>query len=206
MSLFFLLEETHQATLMRRAGSDTSTNTRSSKSSVIKENRRYHHFGHTLRRSIRIPFLIAGHLPALAILVLISIFNGLVNMILSSLGSVFQSNYAFSPTTTGISYLGLGLGGTVGLAITPRISDYCGKRRSHPNGSKRPQHALPMMMIAGPLASIGLLWHGWSCEMHTHWIVPILGLWVFGLGYTSMQVSSTSEWLLHREYRDVNAH
>jgi hypothetical protein len=143
----------------------------------------------SLRPSITIPGKIACHPPALAILLLIGVFNGLVNMILSSLGSVFQFQYRFSPTTAGLPYIGLGLGGVLGLAATPRVSDFFAKYRPHPAGSQRPEHALPMMIIAGLLASVGLFWYGWSTETKMQCMVPILGLGVFGFGYTSMRVS-----------------
>lgn len=55
-------------------------------------------------------------------------------MTLSSLGSVFQSQYHFTPTTAGLSYLGLTFGGLLGLAATPRISDYFGRPRPHHDG------------------------------------------------------------------------
>ncbi|KAF2647977.1 MFS general substrate transporter [Lophiostoma macrostomum CBS 122681] len=186
VSLFLLLEETHQATLVRRGTDDASTR---SAYSMIRD-WTAEKVGRTLRRSIKIPVLIVRYPPALAVLVLITIFNGLVNTILSSLGSVFQFQYGFSPAVTGLSYLGLGLGGAVGLAVTPYISDFFTGQRLHPDGIRGPQHTLPMMLIAGPLASIGFLWYGWSCQARSHWIIPILGLSVFGFGYMSMRLST----------------
>lgn len=191
VSLWFLLGETHHATLIRRATSDNSALTATEKPTIfnaVKANWKTQNVPHTLRRSITIPMIISRHAPALVILLLIGAFNGLVNMILSTLGSVFQFQYNFPPTTAGLSYLGLGLGGMLGLAAMPRISDYFGKLRPHPDGSKRPQYALPMMIIAGPLASAGLFWYGWSFQAKVFWLVPILGLAVFGFGYTSMRV------------------
>ncbi|KAF2727239.1 MFS general substrate transporter [Polyplosphaeria fusca] len=193
--LVFLLEETHQATLIRRAasGSTTSSHSMDEKPALLKtisSNWKSQNVPRLLRRSITIPAKIVRHLPALAILLFVGIFNGLANMILSSLGSVFQFQYGFPPTTAGLAYLGLGIGGVCGLATTPRVSDYFSKRRPHPDGSKRPQHALPMIIIAGPMASIGLWWYGWSTQARVHWMVPIIGLAIFGFGYMSIRLST----------------
>jgi hypothetical protein len=144
----------------------------------------------TMRRAISIPAIIACQPSSFAILVLIAVFNGLINMILSSLGSVFQSQYDFPPTTTGLSYLGLGIGGVVGLVATPRISDFFGKYCIRADGSKGLQHVLPVMIIAGPVTSIGLLWYGWSTEYKVSWIVPIIGLCLFRFGFVSITVCS----------------
>ncbi|KAF2806018.1 uncharacterized protein BDZ99DRAFT_102399 [Mytilinidion resinicola] len=90
---------------------------------TVRSNWNAHHASRTLKRSVTILVVITRHLPALVILILIGIFNGLVNMILSTLGSVFQFQYHFPPATAGLSYLGLRIGGMVGLAVTPHLSD-----------------------------------------------------------------------------------
>ncbi|CAI6332900.1 unnamed protein product [Periconia digitata] len=198
--LFFLLEETHQATLTRRAVSRTTDssqgmNVKPSLFDTSSTNWKAMNVPSLLRRSIILPAKIARHSHALVILVFIGIFNGLVNMILSSLGSVFQFQYGFPPTTAGLAYLGLGIGGVCGLATTPHISDFFSKRRPHQDGSKRPQHALPMMIIGGPMSSIGLWWYGWSTQAKVHWMVPIIGLAIFSYGYISIRVSLLQETL-----------
>lgn len=149
-----------------------------------------HDVTRTLSLAVRLPLTIAQQPSNLAILLLSLVFMGIVNITLSSLGSVFQSQYHFSPTTAGCSYLGLGIGGIVGLATTPRFSNLFAKtlQTAKCGESKRPKHVLPMMIVASPFVSAGLLWYGWSTQRQTHWIVPILGLCVFGIGYTSIRV------------------
>jgi hypothetical protein len=132
--LCLLLEETHQATLMRRAESDNSTAHMVEKPSFFSSvavNWRRHNVARTIGQSITIPTTIALHPSSLAILVLSAVLNGLVDMILSSLGSVFQSQYHFPPTTAGLLYLGIDVSGIGGLAAIPGISDFFSKRRAH---------------------------------------------------------------------------
>ena len=116
------------------------------------------------------------------------VFNGIVNVILSSLGSVYQANYNFPPTTAGLAYLGIGLGGIAALGTANKISAYVGRRKGVTDSSKKPEHNFPLIMIAGPVACIGLVWYGWACEEKAFWLVPIIGLWFFGYAYMSIRV------------------
>jgi predicted MFS family arabinose efflux permease len=114
-----------------------------------------------------IPAIITSRSPCLAILLLSTFYNGLINVILSSLGSVSQSQFGFSPKTAGLVYLGLGVADVIAVAATPRPSDFLYKSRIQRNGSKGPEHTLLMIVIAGPFTFftfIGLVWYGWSTE------------------------------------------
>jgi len=144
----------------------------------------------TLSRALQYPARIAFcHLPCSLILVLICVFNGLVNMILSSLGSVYQTVYHFPATTAGLSYLGMGIGGLLALALAKRLTNLLARRVGGPDGEKKPENALPFLFLVSPVGSAGLLWYGWSLQSQAHWIVPILGLFLFGFTYMSVRVS-----------------
>jgi MFS family permease len=45
-----------------------------------------------------------------------------------------------------------------------------------------PEFRAPLMIIFAPLVPIGCLWYGWSAEGRAHWILPNLGVAVFGIG------------------------
>ena len=120
------------------------------------------------------------------------VFNGMVNMILSSLGSVYQSQYNFPPTTAGLAYLGIGVGGILALISARRICDWFARRQGGREHAKEPEHTIPLLLITGPLFSIGLIWYGWAVERRTFWFIPILGLSLFGYGYMSARVSCPS--------------
>jgi hypothetical protein len=45
-----------------------------------------------------------------------------------------------------------------------------------------------MMIVAAPLISAAIPWYGWSTWAGVHWIVPIVGLFVYGVGYTGVGV------------------
>lgn len=46
----------------------------------------------------------------------------------------------------------------------------------------RPELRLILMKWSAPIVPIGFFWYGWSAEAKAHWIVPILGTLVIGLG------------------------
>ncbi|CAJ2504497.1 Uu.00g118910.m01.CDS01 [Anthostomella pinea] len=139
-----------------------------------------------LVRTISLPARIAfSSPPCAAILLMIMIFNGLVNIILSSLGSVYQHRFAFPPTTAGLAYLGIGFGGIMALVTAKRFTVYLAARLSDVD-TRRPEHVLPFLWFTIPLGSAGLLWYGWALQNRSHWIVPILGLAPFGYGYMSL--------------------
>jgi len=46
----------------------------------------------------------------------------------------------------------------------------------------KPEDRLILLVYCSPILPIGFFWYGWSAEAHTHWIVPILGTTVIGIG------------------------
>lgn len=145
--------------------------------------------GRTIGRALSLPTRIAGHPTVFSMLLLIGIFNGLVNMILSSLGSVYQNRYHFPATTAGLSYLGIGVGGLSALAVTKMAKRYLASKASSRGIADGPESALLFMMAVPPITTIGLVWYGWTVQANAFWILPIIGLFFFGFGYMSTRVS-----------------
>lgn len=108
-------------------------------------------------------------------------------MILSSLGSVYQEVYRFPAKTAGLSYLGIGAGGLSALAVTKQL-----KRAlilfSKSLRSSSVEASLLLIASMLPIAALGLLWYGWAVQEQNFWIVPILGLYMFGFGWMTTRV------------------
>lgn len=68
-----------------------------------------------------------------------------------------------------------------GLALFSVLSDKMLKARSG-KGEMKPEYRLPLMVYISPIMPVGFFIYGWSANAHTHWIVPILGTLVIGLG------------------------
>jgi len=129
------------------------------------------------------------------IVLLLSLYMALIfgylYLFLTTFPTVFQEQYGFSTGVTGLSYLGVGIGSFVGLVIAGKSSDPLYVRLTAKNhGVGHPEFRLPPLMFTCPLIVIAFFWYGWSVETKTHWIVPIIGTSLFGMGMIPAFVSS----------------
>jgi len=108
---------------------------------------------------------------------------GYLYLFVTTFPRVFIEQYHFSTGSTGLTYLGLGVGCFFGLAIAGKGSDAVYKRLESKNGGEgKPEFRLPLLVVSAPLVTISFFWYGWSAEAKAHWIVPILGTVLFGMG------------------------
>lgn len=69
-----------------------------------------------------------------------------------------------------------------------RSYNYMARRYDEKHGggnggeANMPEFRLPFMQIGMTIVPAGLIIFGWSAENQTHWIVPLLGACIFGLG------------------------
>jgi MFS family permease len=103
-------------------------------------------------------------------------------LLFTTFPTVFQSHYGFSTGTVGLSYLGLGVGCLLGLLVYGILSDRVQTSRTAKYGVSKPEYRLVPMVYGAICIPVGLFWYGWSAEEHAHWIVPILGTCVVGIG------------------------
>lgn len=121
------------------------------------------------------------------IVLLVSLYTGiifgLVFLLFTTFPSVFEDVYGFSPGVAGLAYLGLGSGMVLGLVLFSVLSDkLLGQKNSDKSSAPRPEDRLILMKWLGPISPLGLFIYGWSAKYAVHWIVPIIGTFVVGLG------------------------
>jgi hypothetical protein len=96
-------------------------------------------------------------------------------------------SYHWTHGTTGLAYLGAGVGSLIGMFITARFmnSSFTAalKRQEQRTGSSvpTPELRLPFLQLGMVIIPIGLIVFAWSAA-RTHWIVPLLGACIFGTG------------------------
>ena len=79
------------------------------------------------------------------------------------------------------AYLGLGIGMFSGLALFSVLSDkLLGQKQG--GAVAAPEQRLILMKWFGPITPLGCFMYGWSAYYHTHWIVPIIGTAIIGIG------------------------
>ncbi|GME39463.1 Major facilitator superfamily protein [Neofusicoccum parvum] len=117
----------------------------------------------------------------------IAIIYALLYLLFSTFSFVFGENYGFGSGTVGLSYIGIGIGMFIGLVLVGQTSDRLICKLQASGKPIRPEDRLPVWLV-GPAAlciPVGLFIYGWTTEKHTHWIVPMLGTLIVGVGLLS---------------------
>ncbi|KAH7399158.1 benomyl/methotrexate resistance protein [Phaeosphaeria sp. MPI-PUGE-AT-0046c] len=133
--------------------------------------------------------------PIIAAFNAYSAFNfGLLYAFFAAFPYVFETEYGFNSLSTGLTFLGLGVGVII-AAVTillfskryykPRVREAVAKEEPKPSFATSripPEKRLPLAMIGGPCNVIGLFLFGWSTAYQVHWIVPTIAEGFFGFG------------------------
>ncbi|KAJ5956439.1 Major facilitator superfamily domain general substrate transporter [Penicillium viridicatum] len=119
------------------------------------------------------------------IVLLISLYTGLifgiVFLLFTTFPAVFHGVYGFDEGISGLAYLGLGIGIFSGLVLFSVLSDkLLGQKQG--GAVAAPEQRLILMKWFGPITPLGCFMYGWSAYYHTHWIVPIIGTAIIGIG------------------------
>ncbi|KAF1946663.1 MFS general substrate transporter [Clathrospora elynae] len=119
------------------------------------------------------------------IVLLISLYTGilfgLIFLLFTTFPSVFSGTYGFDAGMSGLVYLGLGIGMVSGLVLFSMLSDKLLGQKAGETASK-PENRLILMKWFGPITPLGLFLYGWTAQYQIHWIVPIMGTFIVGLG------------------------
>lgn len=145
------------------------------------------------------------------IVLLISLYTafafGLTFLLYTTFPRVFNQQYGFGTGVSGLAYLGMGIGFLLALIVFATTSDKIlesktrkeeatsqesknedadnarSKLASTPNTMKyKPEYRLVFMAYFTLVLPVGFFWYGWSADRHAHWIIPILGTGLIGIG------------------------
>ncbi|GLA61979.1 hypothetical protein AtubIFM55763_007195 [Aspergillus tubingensis] len=103
-------------------------------------------------------------------------------------------SYNWTHGTTGLAFLGAGLGAFAGVAFCMKYSNpsyrYFAARYERKTGkaTRMPEFRLPFMQVGMLIVPIGLLIFGWTAEYHVHWIVTLVGAAILGLGMVTAYI------------------
>ncbi|KAI9762421.1 MAG: hypothetical protein M4579_000397 [Chaenotheca gracillima] len=126
---------------------------------------------------------------------------GVLYLFFGAFNVVFSTNHGFQPWQIGISFMGLLVGMLCGIATDPfwhrnyqRLVARKEAEGGEPGGSE-PEFRLPPAVLGAVLIPVGLFWFGWTTYSSIHWIVPIIGSAIFGMG-TLLVFSGTFTFLV----------
>ena len=113
-----------------------------------------------------------------------AILLGILYLFFGAFPVIFTNNHGFNLWQVGLTFMGLLVASIMAAAssgIWSRARDGLVKRRG--DGAKdEPEDQLPPVIFGAPLITGGLFLFGFSTYPWVHWIVPVVGSGVFGLG------------------------
>lgn len=112
----------------------------------------------------------------------VAVIYGYLYLLFTTMTPVFEMQYGFSQGSVGLAYLGIGIGSMIGLFMLGATSDRLLKYLSEKHGVKKPEYRLPPMIPGAFLIPAALFMYGWTAEYRVHWIVPIIGTSLMGVG------------------------
>ncbi|KAI9355694.1 major facilitator superfamily domain-containing protein [Zopfochytrium polystomum] len=100
----------------------------------------------------------------------------------ASLYLLWIERYHESISVSGIHYLALGLGFVGGnIVLAPLIDKIYVRLREKNNGVGAPEFRMPLAMPVSFLLPASLFMYGWTAQTETHWILPDIGIMLFGV-------------------------
>ena len=183
-----LLRETHHATVLRRKARKllTSANAPACKGVPVKQ---------AMLSALRRPFRL---LSTQLVLALLAVFSGtsfgILYLVLSVLPSLFTRLYGQSDSIAAVIYISVGIGFAVGAQGLAFSTDFMYRRESS-RATPTPEVRLALLLPSITAAALGLICVGWSAHTRTHWIVPNIGIVVFGAG-TQFSTQCTTAYVM----------
>ena len=143
----------------------------------------------TIIRSCYRPFLLLIFEPmCLNLCIFSAILLGVLYLFFGAFALIFEKNHDFELWQVGLSFTGLLVGLMAGIATDPfwhknyqKLVRQREEQGGEPGGSE-PEYRLPPAIGGAILVPIGMFWFGWTTYSSIHWIVPIIGSAVFGMG------------------------
>ncbi|KAH7132479.1 major facilitator superfamily domain-containing protein [Dendryphion nanum] len=123
----------------------------------------------------------------------VAVNYGVLYLLFTTITFVFEGQYNFSSGLVGLAFIGMGVGMIVGMAVLGITSDKIIKKEQA-RGAVKPEHRLPLILTlpGGIMLPIGIFIYGWTTEKMVHWIVPIIGTALIGIGnLTAMMTIQT---------------
>jgi multidrug resistance protein len=113
----------------------------------------------------------------------VSLLYGILYLLFVAFPIIFEQQRGWGPGIGGLAFVGIGVGSTIGVALTPITNrNYLSQMKKHANGKTIwPEARLPPTFIGAFLMPISLFWFAWTSYPTLPWISTILAGVPFGL-------------------------
>ncbi|KAI1474243.1 hypothetical protein K445DRAFT_315943 [Daldinia sp. EC12] len=117
----------------------------------------------------------------------VAVVYGYFYLVTTTITTVFESIYHFSTSVVGLSFLGIGIGCVLGVFFCRATLDIWVRRQAK-SGQARPEQRLPPVIFSGLVFPVGLFMYGWTAEVHTHFLAPIIATGIMGMALVSTTI------------------
>ncbi|KAF2795314.1 major facilitator superfamily transporter, partial [Melanomma pulvis-pyrius CBS 109.77] len=179
----FFLPETHAQTILSRKAAALRKET--GEAYYTPENLVSPRITERLKVGLVRPFRLLFTQPVIQVVALIlAIQFGLLYIVHSTFATLWTTRYKQTPAMSGLHYIAIVIGCTIGSVVGGWATDrvWARLKKKH-EGWTRPENRVPLIVPGAIMMPIGLLWYGWAAEQKLHWIVPDVGIAIFGCGY-----------------------
>ncbi|PLN76151.1 major facilitator superfamily domain-containing protein [Aspergillus taichungensis] len=114
----------------------------------------------------------------------VALVFGVMFLLFTTFPGVFEGQYGFSMSISGLVYLGLGVALVASMLLFNVLNGRVQAARMKADGVQqvRPEYRLLLMIWFSPFVGLGLILYGWTAYYKVHWIVPIIGTVFMGFG------------------------
>lgn len=202
VSVFFLVPETYHPIVLRAKARNLRKSTGETRwrAPIELEAETGVNLSARIGSSILRPFQLLIFEPmVLNLCILTALVLGIIYLFFGAFGLIFPQNYGFNLEQVGMSFQGLLVGQLAGILTrpfwrwytprliakkNPNLQIYDDKQR---NPVSEPEYRLLPAIFGAVSVSIGLFWFAGTTIPSIHWIVPIIGSSVFGLGLAHLR-------------------
>ncbi|KAH8803030.1 major facilitator superfamily domain-containing protein [Xylogone sp. PMI_703] len=186
--IFLLVPETYHPVLLKRKAQKLREETGDERwkapmetrdKSIIKT------IGYSLLRPAQ---LLIFEPMCLSLCLFSAILLGILYLFFEAFPLIFEVNHGFTLSQTGLSFLGVFIGMVIAAATDPLWhQNYIRLVRQREAttgeiGGSEPEYRLPPTIAGAFIVPIGLFMFAWTTYSSVHWIVPIIGSAIFGIG------------------------
>lgn len=115
--------------------------------------------------------------------VYIALVYGVLYLCFVSYPIVFSELRGWSPGLTGLSYMGIGIGGICTIVSEPLLRKMINAHPKDPEtGKPYPEAMVSVVCLAAVAVPVGEMIFAWTCTPNVHWIAPLLAGIPFGAG------------------------
>ncbi|RPB20900.1 MFS general substrate transporter [Terfezia boudieri ATCC MYA-4762] len=182
-SLFFLVPETYHPVLLRNRARKLREGKGGDPRWWARLERMDRSVTETIVKSCAWPWLLLVWEPMVLLLcIFTAVLLGVVYLFFEAFPLVFIDLHGMTLEQTGLTFLGLFVGMSLGVLTDPWWKRYYNYQVTVLGRKLIPELRLPPAVAGSVLVPIGLFWFGFASTASVHWIVPIIGSMFFAVG------------------------